>query len=121
MAILLDPKGQSITVKIKEKKPDPLSAEAGETSGKDPSQMLKFGEPEQIDYGGNEQNENMPVNYNQAEYGNHIKQLQGVGSWVYGLKVFEEHKLIVMWKKELNQKEKKKKVNGMSKANPDEN
>jgi len=43
-----------------------------------------------------------------------------VGSWVYGLKVFEEHKLIVMWKKELNQKEKKKKGNG-SKANPDEN
>ena len=77
-------------------------------------------EAEQIDYGGNESNENMPVNYNKDEYGTHIKQLQGVGSWVFGLKVFEEHKLIVMWKKELNQKEKKKKGNG-SKANPDEN
>ena len=54
----------------------------------------------------------MPVNYknadNREEYGNHVRQLQGVGSWVYGLKVFEEHKLIVCWKKELNQKEKKK-------------
>lgn len=63
----------------------------------------------------------MPVNYNKDEYGTHIKQLQGVGSWVYGLKVFEEHKLIVVWKKELNQKEKKKEKGNGSKAITDEN
>ena len=63
MAILLDPKGQSITVKIK--KPEQQHAEQGETSGKE--LQIKFGEPEQIDYGGNELNENMPVNYNKEE------------------------------------------------------
>lgn len=41
-----------------------------------------------------------PSSAQQQSYGPHIKQLQGVGRWVKGLKVFEEQGLIVAWKKE---------------------
>jgi hypothetical protein len=41
------------------------------------------------------------VNYDEKVYGNYIKQLQGVGEWVKGLKIFESQRLIVAWKKEI--------------------
>ena len=46
-------------------------------------------------------NDNLPVSYLPEDYGSHIKQLQGVGEWVKGLKVFESQNLIVVWKKEI--------------------
>lgn len=46
------------------------------------------------------QNDNLPANWDPQLYGPYIKQLQGVGRWVKGLKVFEEQGLIVAWKKE---------------------
>lgn len=48
--------------------------------------------------------DNLPVNSLPREYGPHIRQLQGFGSWVKGLKVFVKENLIVAWKKE-NQSE----------------
>jgi hypothetical protein len=47
----------------------------------------------------------MPVPFNYKEYGNHIRQLQGVGEWVKGIKIHEtthsNFGYIVAWKKEI--------------------
>ena len=46
----------------------------------------------------------MPVPYNYKEYRNHIKQLQGVGDWVKGIKIQQTSQgqgYIVAWKKEI--------------------
>ena len=57
--------------------------------------------------GDEDPNGNLPANWDQhpapaqqQSYGSHIKQLQGVGRWVKGLKIFEQQGLIVAWKKE---------------------
>ena len=60
-----------------------------------------------VDEVNNDPNGNLPANWDQhpspaqqQSYGPHIKQLQGVGRWVKGLKIFEQQGLIVAWKKE---------------------
>ena len=77
MAILLDPKGQSITIKIKK-----IREEERKKEEEAVDEIDFYSRPEE-----QEQNDNLPVNYSPV-YGPHIKQLQGVGEWVKGIKLF---------------------------------
>ncbi len=90
MAIMLDPKGQSISVSIKRD----LSLEAAqgqeEETGKKsaglrngPDDLALLGEEQQT-----HQNDNLPANCS-AYYGSHLRQQQGIGEWGEGMKVFE--------------------------------
>ena len=123
MAILLDPKGQSIKVRIKQPKKKEqdfsvprLDQDTGEAGASFKMGRDKDGKEDKDDgdrHGrdgldddqggadGNEQvNDSLPVNFLPKEYGPHIKQLQGLSQWVNGLKVFVNDNLIVAWRKE---------------------
>jgi hypothetical protein len=90
MAILLDPKGQSITIKIKKIKEENQVNQSDEKE-----KEIDFYRPEET-----ETNDNLPINYSSV-YGPHIKQLQGVGEWVKGIKLFQSQRLLIAWKKEI--------------------
>lgn len=107
MAILLDPKGQSIEVSIKQPKKKEYELAIGkidQDQGDGNATANFFGRDGLDDDGGidgDPANDGIrPVNCMPREYGPHIKQLQGLAQWVNGLKVFEKDNLIVAWKKE---------------------
>lgn len=102
MAILLDPKGQSIRVRIKQpkKRDQDVNLPKLEQDQADGTALMMAKDGMDGDPGAEEQahDENLPVNFWPREYGPHIKQLQGLSQWVNGLKVFEKDNLIVAWK-----------------------
>ena len=115
MAILLDTKGSSITIKIKSIVQDDalelgdgdgeIGKSAAKSKKRDASGFLSGSdanfEDNNISANLHNQNDNLPVNYKEKKFGSYIKQLQGVGEWVKGIKLFESQKLIVAWKKEI--------------------
>lgn len=93
MAILLDAKGTSIQVKIREATEEELR----ETYQAE--QKLKEDSPSKLQY--------LPINYDADKYGKpdrygkYIRQLQCINEWVKGLKLFQDQHLVVAWKKEI--------------------
>jgi len=89
MAILLDAKGTSISVKIKEATDfdhDELRKEQEEAK-KTAENMRKNGADMQFIAN---TEDNVPIYHNPAKFAKHIKQLQGVGEWVKGIRVFQD-------------------------------
>lgn len=118
MAVMLDPKGTSISVSIKNIHNFILSnlALSPQKQLREPDAQyclsdLTEEERQELQKAQNERLEKIleqnkqdkvPVPRDFDKYGNHIMQLQGVGEWVKGLRMFEDQGLLVVWKKEIH-------------------
>ena len=138
MAILLDPKGQSISVKIKsiikEEDKDKDDKDKGKKEAvKDDLTNTQASNPKLLrgaTLGGEStynvaaedmpQNENLAENYQpvQQTYGKHIKKLKGIDNWVKGIKLFIKQRLIVAWIKEMTNQDKQAKDADQKKVGP---